>query len=113
LEANIRDEHGVTVIELQGSVDVSQAMDLRELLGDKIDGPRARVLVDLSHVRLIDSSGIGILVTAHRRAAGAGAAFAIANPNGSVARVLQMTRTDQLLRVFDTVEQAEQELSQG
>jgi anti-sigma B factor antagonist len=98
-------QDGVKIVHLSGPLDVSQALGLRELLGAEIDGPGARVLVDLSDVPLIDSSGIGVMVGAHRRAdgAGAGAAFAIAGAGTTVARVFALTRTDRLLRLYDTV----------
>lgn len=111
MEQTTEQTDGVTVITLKGSIDVSQAIELRELLGDRINGAAARVLLDLTEVRLIDSSGIGILVTAHRRAADAGARFALANPSEAVARVFAMTRTDRLLQVFATVAEGVADLS--
>ncbi len=104
MDHELTETDGVRVIALHGPIDVSSAMPLRDLLGAQIDSPAARVLVDLSDVALIDSSGIGILVTAHRRAAGQGAGFALAAPAGAVARVFAMTRTNKLLAIHDTVE---------
>lgn len=104
MDHEISEQSGVKVVHLHGPVDVSRAMALRDLLGEQIDSPSARVLLDLSDVSLIDSSGIGILVTAHRRAAGQGARFALAGATGTVARVFEMTRTDKLLAIHPTVE---------
>ncbi len=103
MDYRIDSDGEVRVVRLSGPVDVSQALALRELLGAQIDGPGARVLVDLSEVTLIDSSGIGVMVSAHRRADGAGAAFALAGAGATVARVFSLTRTDRLLRLFDSV----------
>lgn len=105
MDHEITTEGAVRVVHLHGPVDVSRAMDLRELLGAQIDGPDARVLLDLTDVPLIDSSGIGILVTAHRRADSQGARFAVAGAAGTVARVFEMTRTNKLLSLFDTVDE--------
>lgn len=104
MEHEITDQGGVKVVRLRGPIDVSSAMALRELLGAQIDSPNARVLLDLTDVGLIDSSGIGILVTAHRRADGQGARFALAGASGTVARVFEMTRTNKLLSIHDTVD---------
>jgi anti-sigma B factor antagonist len=105
MDHRIETQEGIKIVRLSGPVDVSQALELRELLGAQIDGPGARVLVDLSDVTLIDSSGIGVMVGAHRRAdgAGAGAAFALAGAGATVARVFSLTRTDRLLRLYDSV----------
>lgn len=105
MEHEITQEGAVTVVHLHGPIDVSRSMELRELLGAKIDSASARVLLDLSDVSLIDSSGIGILVTAHRRADGQGARFALAGAAGTVARVFEMTRTNKLLSLYPSVDE--------
>ena len=111
MEHEITEQDGVRIVHLHGPIDVSSAMALRELLGAQIDSPSARVLLDLSDVALIDSSGIGILVTAHRRADTQGARFALAGAAGTVARVFEMTRTNKLLSIHETVEQGVAALS--
>lgn len=105
MEHDITEHGAVRVVHLHGPVDVSGAMALRDLLGEQIDSPAARILLDLSDVNLIDSSGIGILVTAHRRADGQGARFGLAGATGTVARVFEMTRTNKLLSIYDTVDE--------
>ena len=105
MEHEISERDGVRIVHLHGPIDVSRAMGLRDLLGGQIDSAAARVLLDLSDVSLIDSSGIGILVTAHRRAESQGARFALAGAGGTVARVFAMTRTNKLLSLHDTVDE--------
>jgi len=104
MDHNVDQRGEVTVIGLEGPVDVSQALELRELLGTKVSEPGAMILVDLGGVTLLDSSGIGVLVGAHRRAAEAGSSFALAAPNETVAKVFALTRTDKLLRIFPSVD---------
>lgn len=103
MEYDLRDESGVRIVEPRGPIDVSRSLALRELLGQLIGGAHGRVLLDLSGVTLIDSSGVGVLITAHRRAEQAGVAFGLAGPNASVSRVFELTRTDRLLRIFPDV----------
>ena len=98
-----RDEGGVTVVTLDGELEVSEASVLRELLGGLIAGPQSRVLLDLTDVSFIDSSGIGVLVGAHRRAEAAGARLGLAAAGPGVRRVFELTRTDRVLRLYDTV----------
>jgi anti-anti-sigma factor len=111
MDHEISEQSGVRVVHLHGPIDVSKAMELRDLLGSQIDSAAARVLLDLSDVTLIDSSGIGILVTAHRRADGQGASFGLAGAAGTVARVFEMTRTNKLLSLYDSVEEGVAALS--
>ena len=104
MEHVTRREGGATIVELSGDVDVGGAQQLRDVLGDALtEGP---VVVDLSNVRFIDSAGIGLLVTAHRRAVEQGTTFAIAAPSEGAQRVLSLTRTDRLLVVHPTLEAA-------
>lgn len=103
MEHTLTEEAGVTIVRLRGALDVSQAMEVRELLGRLVGVPSARVLVDLGEVTLIDSSGVGLFVTAHRMAESAGARFGLAAAGGSVGRVFELTRTDRLLRIFPSV----------
>ena len=93
---------GVTVLHFAGDVDVSKSLAVRDAVGAAVEAGTA-VVVDLSGVRFIDSSGIGILVTAHRKAPDA---FAVAGAVEAVRRALELTRTDRILRLFDSVDEA-------
>ena len=95
LEQQVTD--GVTVLRLTGDIDVSQSLDVREAVGAALD-TGSPVVVDLAGVRFIDSSGIGILVTAHRRQPNG---FAVSGAADAVRRALELTRTDRILRLFD------------
>lgn len=103
MEYTVSDDSGARIVHLSGPIDVSSSLELRDLLGGLVGTPGARVLLDLSGTTLIDSSGVGILVTAHRMAATAGSAFTIAGAPGPVGRVFELTRTDRLLRIFPSV----------
>jgi anti-sigma B factor antagonist len=98
-------DDGVKILHLQGPMDLSQAAALRKVLSAEIDGSSARVLVDLSDVPLIDSSGIGAMVAAQCRADVAGGAFALAAAGPTVARVFTVTPNGGLLRLYTTVEE--------
>jgi anti-sigma B factor antagonist len=111
VDHEISERAGVKIVHVHGPIDVSRALELRELLGAQIDSASARVLLDVSDVPLIDSSGIGILVTAHRRATGQGARFGVSGATGTVARVFEMTRTNKLLSLFGTVDEGVAELA--
>jgi anti-anti-sigma factor len=99
-----RELSGITVIALEGEVDVTGAPELRDLLAGSIVGG-ARILLDLGGVSFVDSSGVGVLVTAHRKAAEAGAAFGLAGASTTVARVFELTRTNRLLSIYPTVDE--------
>jgi anti-sigma B factor antagonist len=59
----------------------------------------ADVIVDLAGLTFIDSSGISVLILAFKRAAAHGRTFVLRAPPAQVARVLQMTDTDQMFTI--------------
>jgi anti-sigma B factor antagonist len=57
------------VVTVAGEVDVLSGTRLRRAIGDVLDGPGTRsVVVDLSAVTLLGSTGLAVLVDAHRQA---------------------------------------------
>ena len=101
----------IRIIHLMGNVDVPNACILRDALGRAANNAEDRVLVDLTDVSMLDSSGIGVLVAAQRRARTVGARFALAAPRERVARVLNMTGTTGLLDIHSSVAEAEAALA--
>ncbi len=76
-------------LAVTGEVDVSNASELRAQADAVLaDGFTDELVVDLSQVPYIDSTGIGVLVGAAHRAQEAGASLAVANPQKNVERVL-------------------------
>ncbi len=76
-------------LAVTGEVDVSNASELRAQADAVLaDGFTGELVVDLSQVPYIDSTGIGVLVGAAHRAQEAGASLAVANPQKNVERVL-------------------------
>lgn len=78
------------VIRLVGEVDTVSSARLRAVLGEQVDEAND-VVLDLSGVRFIDSSGLGVLVGALRRAEAGGHRLALRAPTSSLQRVLEMT----------------------
>lgn len=103
MKSSVDVQNGVTLVTVYGDLDVSDAVSLREALEQAQGTGERTVLLDLSEVGFIDSAGIGLLVTAQRRATGSGGQFALAALTPTVARVLQLTRTDRMLTVLPTV----------
>lgn len=81
-------DQGNAVVSVTGEVDVSNAAELRAALDACLSESPAEVVVDLSGVPYIDSTGIGVLVGAAHRAAEAGARITVARPQRNVLRVL-------------------------
>ncbi|MBT2423502.1 STAS domain-containing protein [Streptomyces sp. ISL-22] len=65
------------------------------------------IVLDLSGVSFCDSAGLNVLLGARRQADDVGAVLVLACVPDLLRRVLEMTGADRVLRVFDTVTDAE------
>lgn len=101
--SKVRREAGVTVIEAAGDLDVASAPELRNLLSQEIDAGHTRLVVDLSEVPFVDSTGLGTLVAIMRQASQAGGALKLASPRDTVSRVLTLTRMREFFDVSNSV----------
>ena len=85
------------VVKVDGHVDVYNANDLRESLLAALGANAPGVVLDLTDLRFLDSSGIGILVGACRRAQATGKSLEVVGLSPQVGRVLSMSGVDHLL----------------
>ncbi|MFC4018482.1 STAS domain-containing protein [Micromonospora sp. GCM10011542] len=94
-----------TVVTATGDIDVDAGDALRAALRDAADanGP---VVVDLSRVHVIDSTGLGLLVRAHLDARERGVTLCLAAPSRFIRTVLHTMRLDGVFPIFDSREEA-------
>ena len=99
----IKDENGATVVAFEGDVDLESSPEARRILLDCL-GRASSLLVDLSAVTYIDSSGVASLVESFQSARKTGRNFALVAVSGSVLSVLQLSRLDTVFTIYDTLE---------
>jgi anti-sigma B factor antagonist len=107
-----RTDAGLAVLTISGEHDLSTAPTLRRRLDVLLEEGTATV-VDLSSATFIDSSILGVILDARRRAAEAEIGFAVVNANGAdaVDRVLEVTGLRAELPVHARREEAFSEAS--
>ena len=86
-------------VVLSGRLDVSSVSSVRSVLHSAIDTGTGDLFVDLSGVEMIDATGLGVLVGAHRRAVLCGRRVVLRNVSGRVSRILRATRLNRILSV--------------
>lgn len=104
LSEHIQDGH--VVVTLHGELDVSTAQELRERLFAILEREPASLILDLSRLRFMDSTGVNVLVSAEQRADLRGWTLSLAGLQKIVARVIHITSLDRYFRIFPTVEDA-------
>jgi anti-sigma B factor antagonist len=94
------------VLSLEGEVDLHVSPEIATKLGGLIRERPARVVVDLSRVTYIDSSGLAVFVGAMQEVEDYGGRFALAGVQEKVRLILETSRLDQVLMTYPHVDAA-------
>lgn len=100
----IREEGGYAVLELTGEVDLSCSPDARKQILQCLDGNR-NLLVDMTRVTYIDSSGVASLVEGYQTAKKKGLKFGLVGVSGPAMSVLQLARLDKVFPIHQNVQE--------
>ena len=96
----------VTVVRLLGSrLDAAQSVPFKEALRSVSDTGAHHILLDMSEVEFLDSSGLGAIVTVMKYL-GREKRVQLAGLSGAVAKVFRLTRMDTVFRLFPTLDDA-------
>jgi anti-sigma B factor antagonist len=97
LDATITRPHpGTAVLTVQGEIDTLTAPTFTAATTELVTGPDERLVIDLTGVRFLASSGLAVLITAANRADERGARLRLVVATRAVRRPLEITGTDQL-----------------
>ena len=105
MKHEIRDNGGQIVVAFEGDVDLETSPVARKVLLDCLNRKRP-IVVDMSAVSYIDSSGVASLVEAFQGARKAGLTFVLASVSEAAMRVLQLARLDKVFTIRGTVADA-------
>jgi anti-sigma B factor antagonist len=94
------------VISVTGEIDIFTAPEFKERISAAIDAGRDRLVVDLGGTTFIDSSSLGVLISAHRRLAGRDGRLVIACDVESVLNTFRITGLDSVLEIVPTRDDA-------
>jgi anti-sigma B factor antagonist len=96
-----------SVFSPEGAIDLHVSPELRASLRAIIDDEKPkRLVVDLSRVPYIDSSGLAVLIGAMQSLEHQGGIFLLAGAQEGVRMILESARLDQYFRLFPDVEAA-------
>jgi anti-anti-sigma factor len=88
---------GVCIVRARGDTDIATAPKLQEAIDAAIDSKPRSVILDLSEVAFLDSSGIRVLVDGQRRLDETGASFTIDGMSPALTQVLEIAGVIDLL----------------
>lgn len=107
MQLSTRQREGVTIVDLKGKITIGSGdVELRNAVLQAVNDGAKKVLINLSDVTTIDSSGVGELVSSFTAAKNRGAQLKLVNLPAKVQDVLTVTQLITVFDVYDTEDEA-------
>jgi anti-sigma B factor antagonist len=90
----------------EGAIDLHIAPEIRAALRELIDEKPKRLIVDMSNVTYVDSSGIAVLIGAMQSLEAQGGEFLLAATRETVRFIFESAKLDKYFHMYPTVEAA-------
>lgn len=94
------------VVEISGDIDLHRSVALQQGLLGLLDEKPQHVVIDLSAVPYMDSSGVASLVKLLSRTRKIGVDLTLVAPSPKVRSILEITRLDSIFKLTDSIEEA-------
>lgn len=102
MKATSRDVNGIEIVKLEGKITIGAGdQQLREVITNMVNDGKIKILLDMSGVTTIDSSGIGELVGSYTTVANRGGRLKLLHLPAKLNELLHIT---QLITVFEVYE---------
>lgn len=90
-------EHDATVLRIEGELDAVTVTELRPTIDQLAGEAHKLIVVDLRSLRLIDSSGVGAIVSLYKRIRAAGGVLTVRGLKDQPLAIFQLLRLDRIL----------------
>ncbi len=108
LDVRVEREPDATVVRLAGEVDLRTSPQLRGRFLELFDERPSRIILDLTHVDYIDSSGVGTVVELKRRAMRSESKVVLVGLQPRVRSLFEITRLDKFFTITHSIDEARQ-----
>jgi anti-sigma B factor antagonist len=107
MEIEKSDIEGVAVVAVRGVISFGEsARQFSAFLSELLDSGTPAVLIDMSGIDNVDSTGLGELVGYMQRFESEGRRLALLQPHRRILSLLRLTRLDEVFRIFESQDEA-------
>lgn len=107
MKIDVRHKGGVAILQPQGKITIGEGdIVLRDAVVEALEAGSVNIILDLSDVKTIDSSGIGEMVSAYTTVSNRGGGLVLLDLPPKVADILQITQLITVFNVFDDEDEA-------
>lgn len=101
-----RKENGIDIVTITGRLVAADVPEARESLKKIVENGTGKLVVDLSGVNFIDSSGLSVLISAFKQIRHRGGRMLISGISSNVQTLLELTRLNEIFERFASTEAA-------
>ena len=106
MSVRIQPHGNAAVVTAERRLVVGNRQALKSAVVHELENGRRAVVIDLGETDLIDSGGLGVLVTLYRQAEELGGVLVLANLSDELSGLLRLTKLDTIFTVAGTIDDA-------
>lgn len=107
MKCEVKKVGNVTIFVIVGDVVFSHLNTIREVVKTEMaDTSSNKFLLNLTGVGMIDSAGVGFIVSVYKTVLSSKGSFALINPNEAVESVLQTVGLTRLFKIYESEDEA-------
>ena len=101
-----KQNNDITIFNIDGDIDINSSPEMREAFEGIASAKTMKIVVNLSNVSYVDSSGLATLVEMLKKTRSYDAKLRLASLAPKVKSLFEITKLEQLFDIFDTEEEA-------
>ena len=101
MTAFLRKEGNVVIVDLQGRMAMGEVDDFRAKWSEAMATGSKQLIINLTKVTMMDSSGIGTMIRCHSAMNAAGGTIQVVGANTTVRQAFKVTRLDKVFAFYD------------
>lgn len=106
IETTLRHRNEIPVLDVVGEIDIYTTPQFKEAVSAAINEHRPAIVINMSQVTYMDSSGFGTLLSATKRLRPLNGALYLSGCNDAIQRMLQITRLNTIFGVYVSEDEA-------
>lgn len=106
IETSLRHRDDMPVLDVVGEIDIYTTPQFKEAVSAAIDEGKPGIVINMSQVTYMDSSGFGTLLSATKRLRPINGALYLSGCNDAINRMLQITRLNTIFGIYATEDEA-------
>ena len=106
MEISSKTENNVLIVSVNGRIDAVTSPELESSIQELLDGGTNKLIMDLSELEYISSAGLRVILSTAKKLKALDGDILVANLQGPVMEVFEISGFSSIIQVFDSVENA-------